>query len=78
MKSATNLTRDFAGLPDLTRRPERLDPLPGQPPSVFAGRRGCLFAPRYAEARSACREAAPPQTVLGPGHAVHCLARSAA
>ena len=65
-------------LPDVTQRPERLDPIPGQPPSVFAEKRGCLFAPRCAEARPECREAAPPETVLAPGHVVHCFARSAA
>lgn len=62
-------------LPDVTKRPERLESIPGQPPSVFADRRGCLFAPRCTEARPECLETTPPETVLAPGHTVHCWAR---
>ena len=65
-------------LPDVDRRPERLEPIPGQPPSVFAPRQGCPFAPRCAEATDPCRAEEPPETPLAPGHTVRCWARQAA
>lgn len=65
-------------MPDVTRRPERLDPIPGQPPSVFARKQGCPFAPRCGEARPRCSEEMPPETWVGPGHVVRCWARGSA
>ena len=65
-------------LPDVDRRPERLEPIPGQPPSVFAPRAGCPFAPRCGEATDRCRTEAPPEIRLADGHTVRCWARQAA
>ena len=65
-------------LPDVTKRPVRLDPIPGQPPGIFAERQGCLFAPRCTEARPACRVDVPPAVTVGPAHSVACWARTAA
>ncbi len=65
-------------LPDVAKRPERMEAIPGQPPSVFAERRGCLFAPRCREARARCREEVPPEVAMGPTQRVACWARSAA
>ncbi len=39
-------------LPDVSKPPERLEPILGQPPSVFAPRKGCLFADRCPEAQA--------------------------
>jgi oligopeptide/dipeptide ABC transporter ATP-binding protein len=65
-------------LPDVTKRPVRLEPIPGHPPGIFAERRGCLFAPRCTEARPACRAEVPPTAPIGPAHMVACWARSRA
>jgi len=65
-------------LPNVESRPERLDPIPGQPPSVFAPKRGCPFAPRCAEAVACCGTEAPPETWPAPDHALRCWARMAA
>jgi oligopeptide/dipeptide ABC transporter ATP-binding protein len=62
---------------DVERRPGRLEPIPGQPPSVFTPSRGCAFAPRCAEARPACSEALPSEVRFGPDRSVRCWARSA-
>jgi peptide/nickel transport system ATP-binding protein len=43
-------------MPDVSAPPRQLEPIPGQPPSVFAERKGCLFAPRCAETQSRYRE----------------------
>ncbi len=64
-------------LPDVDRRPERLEPIPGQPPSVLAPRVGCPFAPRCGEATDLCRTEAPPETLLAAEHTVRCWARQA-
>jgi oligopeptide/dipeptide ABC transporter ATP-binding protein len=62
-------------VPDVTKKQERLEAIAGQPPSIFAARKGCLFAPRCAEATPRCSEVSPPETGIGPGHSVHCWAR---
>ncbi|WP_207537819.1 ABC transporter ATP-binding protein [Sabulicella rubraurantiaca] len=65
-------------MPDVTRRSDRLDPIPGQPPSVFARKQGCPFAPRCGEAMPRCVEEMPPERSAGPGQVVRCWARGAA
>ncbi|MGE0751461.1 MAG: ABC transporter ATP-binding protein, partial [Variibacter sp.] len=64
-------------LPDVAKRSERMEAIPGQPPSAYAERRGCLFAPRCSEVRDRCRTEAPPETMMGADHTVACWARSA-
>ena len=65
-------------LPDVSKRPVRLAPIPGHPPNIFAQRQGCLFAPRCAEARPACRVDVPPMVTVGAAHSVACWARAPA
>jgi oligopeptide transport system ATP-binding protein len=65
-------------LPSVESRAGRLDPIPGQPPSVFAAKQGCPFAPRCPEAMALCTSEMPPELQLGPGHTIRCWARMAA
>jgi oligopeptide/dipeptide ABC transporter ATP-binding protein len=65
-------------LPDVDRKAQRLDPIPGQPPSVFAPKTGCPFAPRCTEATARCTSEMPPETYLDEGHSVRCWARGPA
>jgi oligopeptide/dipeptide ABC transporter ATP-binding protein len=62
-------------MPDVSAPPRQLEPIPGQPPSVFADRKGCLFAPRCPEAQARCREQVPPMETIGSGHVAACWAR---
>ncbi|RIK86140.1 MAG: peptide ABC transporter ATP-binding protein [Hyphomicrobiales bacterium] len=59
-------------VPDVDRREERLYAIPGQPPSVFAPRTGCPFAPRCPRAMDRCRQETPPTRRLDDGHEVSC------
>jgi oligopeptide/dipeptide ABC transporter ATP-binding protein len=62
-------------MPDVSAPPRPLEPIPGQPPSVFAERKGCLFAPRCPEAQARCHEQEPPMVALENGHVAACWAR---
>ena len=62
----------LASLPDVERKPEKLDPIPGQPPSVFEPRVGCMFAPRCPHADARCRNEAPPEFAVDQGRTVRC------
>jgi oligopeptide transport system ATP-binding protein len=62
-------------MPDVSAPPRQLEPIPGQPPSVFAERKGCLFAPRCSEVQSRCRQQVPPVVTIGNGHGAACWAR---
>ena len=62
------LLRAATAAQDSTRRPSTTV---GE--RAAATGRGCSFAPRCALAVVQCREEPPPLTVVGKGHAVHCL-----
>jgi peptide/nickel transport system ATP-binding protein len=54
-------------------RGQRLEPIPGAPPSLANLPPGCSFAPRCALAAPACIEAVPSVKQLGSGHTSRCL-----
>jgi peptide/nickel transport system ATP-binding protein len=67
----------LASVPRLDQvRAERLDPIPGNPPSPISLPPGCVFAPRCAYSdrvpENACDEIRPELVDIGGGHAVRC------
>jgi len=60
-------------LPTLTRGPEPLTAIEGQPPDLAHLPGGCSFAPRCPLAEAACRDTLPPLEAVGPEHHVACL-----
>jgi oligopeptide/dipeptide ABC transporter ATP-binding protein len=62
----------LASMPDVDRKQERLEPIAGQPPSLFAPRQGCPFAPRCPHADTRCRAEEPPEIISSPGQSVRC------
>ncbi|MGI5127577.1 dipeptide ABC transporter ATP-binding protein [Pseudonocardia sp. CA-107938] len=48
-------------------RPAKLEPIPGQPPSLSRVPRGCAFHPRCAFATDACRDDVPELLPMAPG-----------
>ncbi|SRR5579884_8931 len=64
-----------ASLPrlDIGKRDGRLQEIPGHIPPPEALPPGCLFEPRCAYAREACRQERPPLLRADPGHRVRCL-----
>jgi oligopeptide/dipeptide ABC transporter ATP-binding protein len=64
----------LSSLPRLDRDLERLEPIPGQPPSLINLPRGCAFHPRckLGEGRERCRTEVPPVFELGPGRRTAC------
>ncbi len=64
------------GLLEANIRPgqhERPESIPGSPPNLAKLPPGCAFAPRCRAAESACWEALPPLTTVGPMHTVRCV-----
>lgn len=62
-------------VPSVDQKVDRLFAIDGQPPSLFASRVGCSFAPRCAFATDICRHAAPeatPGMSGAPSHRVSC------
>ncbi len=55
------------------KRGQRLETIPGTPPSLDKAPHNCSFAPRCALAQPRCVEAAPPNVTLGPGRAARCI-----
>jgi peptide/nickel transport system ATP-binding protein len=55
------------------RRGQRLETIPGTPPSLDKAPRNCSFAPRCALAEPRCLEALPPNVELAPGRAARCI-----
>jgi peptide/nickel transport system ATP-binding protein len=55
------------------KRGERLETIPGTPPSLDKPPRHCSFAPRCALAEPRCTEALPPAVELGPDRLVRCV-----
>jgi peptide/nickel transport system ATP-binding protein len=52
---------------------QRLEAIPGAPPSLTALPEGCAFAPRCSRAVDKCREAQPSETMIEPGRSVRCV-----
>jgi len=55
------------------RRGQRLETIPGTPPSLDHAPRNCSFAPRCAQAETRCSEALPPAVQIGPGRMARCV-----
>jgi peptide/nickel transport system ATP-binding protein len=53
-------------------RAQRLQPIPGQPPSLIHVPGGCPFHPRCPHAFAVCPEVEPPLLQSQPGHVVAC------
>lgn len=49
-------------VPSVDKKVDRLYAIEGQPPSLFADKTGCSFAPRCPHADDTCRAQAPPET----------------
>ena len=59
-------------IPDLRATTDRLDPIPGNPPSLLNPPSGCPFRPRCQLAVEHCAESVPELVVVGEGHASRC------
>jgi oligopeptide transport system ATP-binding protein len=57
-------------------RSERLQGIPGSPPSLRRPPPGCPFEPRCSHSRPACNAGAPEAVEPGPGHRVACVLES--
>jgi peptide/nickel transport system ATP-binding protein len=55
------------------KRGERLQTIPGTPPSLGEAPHNCSFAPRCALAQPRCSEALPPNVEIGPGRSARCI-----
>ncbi|CCE11013.1 putative oligopeptide ABC transporter (ATP-binding protein) [Bradyrhizobium sp. STM 3843] len=55
------------------RRGERLQTIPGTPPSLDQAPRSCSFAPRCSLAEARCTEALPPNLSVASGHQARCV-----
>ncbi|WP_316177361.1 MULTISPECIES: ABC transporter ATP-binding protein [unclassified Bradyrhizobium] len=55
------------------KRGERLQTIPGTPPSLDRAPRSCSFAPRCSLAQPRCSEAMPPNIALGPQRLARCI-----
>ena len=54
-------------------RGQRLQTIPGTPPSLDKPPRDCSFAPRCGLAQPRCSEAPPPNVAIGPGRLARCV-----
>ena len=61
----------LASIPRIGHRQQRLEALPGQPPSLLDPPTGCRFAQRCAQRMSRC-EVDPPNFETEPGHSSAC------
>ena len=59
-------------IPDLFGADERLEPIPGNPPSLLNPPSGCPFRPRCSMAVDACAASVPELITVGEGHASRC------
>ncbi|MGC2774138.1 MAG: ABC transporter ATP-binding protein, partial [Bradyrhizobium sp.] len=55
------------------KRGERLQTIPGTPPSLDRAPQNCSFAPRCSLAQPRCSEALPPNVQLGPQRLARCI-----
>jgi peptide/nickel transport system ATP-binding protein len=55
------------------KRGQRLETIPGTPPSLDHAPRNCSFAPRCAQAEPRCSEALPPAVRMAEGRMARCV-----
>jgi peptide/nickel transport system ATP-binding protein len=55
------------------RRGQRLETIPGTPPSLDKAPQNCSFTPRCALAQPRCSEALPPEVQIGAGRMARCI-----
>jgi peptide/nickel transport system ATP-binding protein len=55
------------------RRGQRLETIPGTPPSLDHAPKSCSFAPRCAQAEPRCSEALPPAVQMAEGRMARCV-----
>ena len=55
------------------KRGQRLETIPGTPPSLDKAPHNCSFAPRCGFAQARCLEAMPPQVEVGAGRVARCI-----
>ncbi|WP_213773324.1 ABC transporter ATP-binding protein [Bradyrhizobium sp. dw_78] len=55
------------------KRGERLETIPGTPPSLDTAPAGCAFAPRCGFVQPRCVEQLPPDVEIGPGRRARCI-----
>jgi peptide/nickel transport system ATP-binding protein len=55
------------------KRGQRLETIPGTPPSLDKAPHNCSFAPRCGLAQPRCSEALPPNVEVGPGRLARCI-----
>jgi peptide/nickel transport system ATP-binding protein len=55
------------------KRGQRLETIPGTPPSLAHAPTSCSFAPRCAFAETRCLEALPPNVQVGPDRIARCI-----
>jgi peptide/nickel transport system ATP-binding protein len=52
---------------------QRLETIPGTPPSLDKAPHNCSFAPRCSVAQARCIEAMPPNVEVGPDRVARCI-----
>jgi peptide/nickel transport system ATP-binding protein len=55
------------------KRGQRLETIPGTPPSLDRAPDNCSFAPRCAFAQPRCTEKLPPNVAISPGRTARCV-----
>jgi peptide/nickel transport system ATP-binding protein len=55
------------------KRGERLETIPGTPPSLDKAPVNCAFAPRCSLAQPRCLDRLPPDVEVGPGRRARCI-----
>ena len=55
------------------KRGQRLETIPGTPPSLDKAPGSCSFAPRCGFAEARCAERLPPNVQIGPDRMVRCI-----
>jgi peptide/nickel transport system ATP-binding protein len=55
------------------KRGQRLETIPGTPPSLDKAPANCSFAPRCRFAEARCVEAPPPNVRIGPDRIARCI-----
>jgi oligopeptide/dipeptide ABC transporter ATP-binding protein len=59
-------------VPTIQEERDRLEAMPGQPPSPFDVLQGCTFTPRCPYAQAQCEQHYPEEVSVGPGHRASC------